>query len=208
MAGRELALGLEMVEHPFQSHLDDYANGKLALDELTERVEWSSRWGYDFALYRPLFELARSRHLHLLGLNAPREATRAVAKKGLRRLDPKTRESIPQDLDLHDNAHRSAFDAAMAQHPHGGNRERLYSAQVVWDETMAAQAAMWLGTRQPARQLIVAAGVAHCKNFAIPSRVTRRLRDCRAVSVLPSRGPPSKTDAVGYDLIMVLGSEQ
>ncbi len=208
MAGRDLALGLEMVEHTFQPELDRYFTGELALAELPDQVEWASRWGFDFALYRPLFELADSQRLPVLGLNAPREITRAVAREGLQGLDTDDRDHIPRWLDFHDEEHRRGFDAAMAEHPHHGNREHLYAAQVVWDETMATQVAAWLAQRQPARQVVVAAGRAHCRYSAIPARVRRRLHDTRVVSVLPTRDPGEAAETTGYDIAMVLGTDQ
>ena len=206
MAGRELGLGLEMVDFTFQPQLDRYTAGELDLTELTAEIEWARRWGFDFALYRPLFELARSRRIPLVGLNARREVTRAVARKGLRGLDHDSRNELPEWLDFEDPDHRAAFDAAMKDHPPGGEPENLYAAQVVWDETMAFHAAAWLRGHQPARQLVVAAGLAHCHRSAIPSRVERRMRGVKVISVVPSVGPPGRDDTLGYDIAMVMGT--
>jgi uncharacterized iron-regulated protein len=51
--------------------------------------------------------------------------------------------------------------------------ERIYSAQVLWDETMAEGASAWL-SGGAGRQVIVLAGNGHCHRSAIVSRLERR----------------------------------
>ena len=63
-------LGFEMFQRPVQGVLDDYVNG--AIDEATmlARTGWKQRWGYDYALYKPMVDLARERGADLLALSA------------------------------------------------------------------------------------------------------------------------------------------
>src|SRR4051812_27140982 len=81
--GRRMALGLEMVQRPFQGVLDDYAARAIDAPTLLSRTGWRDRWGYDFALYQPIIDLARDRGLALVALNAPRELVKRVARVGL-----------------------------------------------------------------------------------------------------------------------------
>lgn len=173
---RPLALGLEMVTRPFQAALDDYRTGALDEAGLARALDWERRWGFDFAMYRPLFVEAHDYGLGLVALNAPREVTRAVARRGLEGVDEATRAWLPT-IDLTDAAHRRFFEAAL---PAGHAADRLYAAQLVWDETMAetAAAAMAGGA-----QMVVVAGNAHCHARAIPARIERR-RGGRVVSIL------------------------
>jgi uncharacterized iron-regulated protein len=61
--------------------------------------------------------------------------------------------------------------------------DRMYSVQVLWDETMASGAADWLA-RDRARQMVILAGDGHCHDSAIVARLKRRgIAD--AVSVRP-----------------------
>jgi uncharacterized iron-regulated protein len=68
--------------------------------------------------------------------------------------------------------------------------ERIYAAQVLWDESMAEAASAWLkagrGAGQPAsrRQIIILAGNGHCHESAIVRRIERR-GAAAAVSVRP-----------------------
>lgn len=245
---RTLALGLEMVQRPGQQTLDDYSRGALDEARLAEVLEWRTRWGFDFAMYEPLFHTAHEHGVRLLALNAPKELTRAVAKMGLAHLSPEVQDSLPE-LDLKDEGHRRFFWAAMgfgAQGPephdphhgpepddphhgpephdphhdphhgpephdphhapphdphhdttHGmhGAAERFYTAQVIWDETMAEGAAAWLTDDQ--RQVMVIAGNGHCHQSAIPSRVKRRRPGAATLSILLQSGdvplPPHAT---------------
>jgi uncharacterized iron-regulated protein len=169
---RPLAIGFEMFQKPFQGVLDDYAAGKIDEPALLTRTAWAERWGYDFWMYRPMVELGRQ-GLSLLALNAPKEITRKVSREGLDALGPAEKASLPE-LVLDDGDHRAWFKDATASH--GGpaeNFERFYTAQVIWDETMAETGAKWLAGG-PDRQLVVLAGIGHCMEAGIPRRLKRR----------------------------------
>lgn len=167
-----LVIGLEMVQHPFQRHLDDWVAGNLDENALQVRVEWDSRWGHDFALYRPIFELARSRQLPMVALNARAEVTRAVGRGGLASLSEADRASLPE-LDLTIAAHREMVMTAMGAGAHHGNPDDLYAAQVIWDETMATHVAGTLRAGSP--RMVVLAGAMHVRSgLGIPRRGARR----------------------------------
>jgi uncharacterized iron-regulated protein len=83
-------------------------------------------------------------------------------------------------------------DAAAPPHAHEPAKapaaidEDIYTAQVVWDETMAETAAAWLATASAGgrRQIVILAGLGHCQDAAIVARLRRR-GIARAVSVQP-----------------------
>ena len=195
--GRKLALGMEMVQTPFQGVLDDYAARAIDEAAFLSRTGWSDRWGYDFALYRPMLELARGRGVALVALNAPRELVKRVSRVGIDKLDPGERARLPE-LVLDDAQHRAWFEGVMADmgggdSPHGPSPhaassgampddevhagvappfEQIYAAQVVWDETMADSAQRWLGAGGDG--MVILAGTGHCHDSAIVRRLTRR----------------------------------
>jgi len=176
-AGRRLALGLEMFQKPYQPPLSGFVQGSLGEAELLTQSDWSERWGFDFALYRPLLEAARDRRLDALALNAPRELTRKISRTGLESLDAAERAELPE-LNLDDVAHRAYFTQAMSGHPmpaNGPKMENMYAVQVVWDETMADTAARWLTAAGPDSHLLIIAGSGHCHRNAIPARLARRV---------------------------------
>ena len=51
--------------------------------------------------------------------------------------------------------------------------DRIYTVQVIWDETMADTAAKWLAA-QPDGHLVILAGNGHCHDSAIVGRIKRR----------------------------------
>ncbi|HVV87302.1 MAG TPA: ChaN family lipoprotein, partial [Kofleriaceae bacterium] len=71
--GAGLAVGMEMVQQPFQGVLDDWTGARIDDAALLSRTGWVERWGYDFAMYRPVLALARTRGAALVALNAPSE---------------------------------------------------------------------------------------------------------------------------------------
>jgi len=256
--GRTLALGLEMVQRPSQSALDDYLRGDLDEARLAEVLEWRERWGFDFAMYEPLFHTAHEHGVRLLALNAPKELTRAVARMGLDHLPPDVRSSLPE-LDVHDEGHRRFFWAVMGfgdapsdmhqgdphtsphhdphhsdphtkphhdpqasphhdpqapKNPHhdaphqgmGNAAERYYTAQVIWDETMAESAAAWLSDET--RQIMVIAGNGHCHQSAIPSRVKRRKPEATTLSILLQTDDVPLPPHTTYDFVIQLAAPQ
>jgi uncharacterized iron-regulated protein len=175
--GRRLGVGLEMFQKPYQPALSGFVQGSIDEAAFLVQSEWSERWGFDFALYRPLLEVARERRLDALALNAPRELTRKISRSGLASLDATERANVPE-LVLDDAAHRAYFDHAMSGHPmpaSGPKMDNMYAVQVVWDETMADTAARWLASAGPDSRLLIIAGSGHCHRRAIPARLARRV---------------------------------
>lgn len=206
-AQRPLGVGFEMFQRPFQPALTGFVAGTLPEEQFLTDSEYRERWGFDFALYRPLLATAREFSLEALALNAPKELTRKVGRGGLAALDASDAKQLPE-LDLGNAAHKAYFDAAMGDHPMpagGPSLENMYAAQVVWDETMAETAARWLARSGGTSQLIIFAGAGHCHHTAIPARITRRV-NLPVLSVTPVMRSelPELEDRQLYDWLIVL----
>jgi uncharacterized iron-regulated protein len=190
-----LGLGVEMIQRPFQGVVDDWVAGRIDDKALLSRVAWEERWGYDFALYRPMLRRTVDAGGPVLALNASRELTKKVSRQGLASLSAEDRAQLPT-LVLDDAKHRAWFDGVMAAmggaHGHGRKdrtkqggtsdepdaearamADRIYSVQVLWDETMADVAARWLAGAAD-RRLVILAGNGHCHDSAIVGRLRRR----------------------------------
>ncbi len=181
-AGVTVAVGLEMFQRPFQKVLDDYAAAAIDERVMLARTEWRDRWGYDFALYRPMLAMAQARKLPILALNLRKEITKKVGKQGIAGLTDEERAGLPEVV-LDDAAHRAWFNEIMSGHPGGEVKESVYEAQVLWDETMADTAARWV-VGGDGRKVVIFAGNGHCHDSAIVRRMSRRGVDS-VVSVRP-----------------------
>jgi len=195
-ANERFALGLEMIQRPFQGVLDDYAAKRIDATALQARSGWEERWNFDFGFYGPTLDVAVAAGAQLLALNAARELTKKVVRKGLDSLTPEERAQIPE-LNLADAKHRAWFDALMdsmggtsahskqpepeapAESPHDApppampSADAIYTVQVIWDESMADGAAKWLAAN-PTGHVVILAGNGHCHDSAIVARIKRR----------------------------------
>jgi uncharacterized iron-regulated protein len=197
------ALGMEMFQRPFQGVLDDFAAHRIDENALRSRAGWEDRWGYDFAYYGPTIAAAIAGHTALVALNAAKELTKKVVHHGLDSLSPDEKAQVPQlDLDdaahrawfdalMEDmgggEAHGSAHDNPHASHPEKAestedgsgdspampSADRIYTVQVIWDETMADTAVKWLAANKDSH-IVILAGTGHCHDSAIVNRMKRR----------------------------------
>lgn len=172
-----LALGLEMFFTPFQPVLDAYVAGEIDEPTMLEKTEWATRWGFGWEMYAPMLRLCREKKLPVIALNAPKEVTRTVSRQGLDALTPEQRASLPP-LDMTDGAHRAFVKAATGAHGGGMKAdafERMYTAMVIWDETMSSNVAAWLEKAGPGSRMVVVAGNGHIADrYGIPARAARK----------------------------------
>lgn len=175
--GVPLAIGLEMIQRPFQQALDAYVAGRIGETEMLRRTEYFERWKFDFRLYRPIFLFAREQGIPLVALNAPVEVTKAIGKLGLDGLSPELRRQLPRDFDRDVAGYRERLEAVFSGHPGGKKKdfEHFIDVQLAWDETMAETAANYLRAH-PRRSMVVLAGAGHVvEGTGIPQRLERRL---------------------------------
>ena len=179
-----IAIALEMFQRPDQSVLDQYIAGKITEEQLVEQSDYEERWGFPWEYYAPILRFARANQLPVLALNTPTEVTRKVASSGLESLTPAERKYIPPLSEIRtDNAdYRQMVQKTYEQHHQSGHGnsssfERFFTAQVLWDETMAEAIAHFVQAH-PAHQVVVLAGQTHIVyGYGIPSRVARRLNN-------------------------------
>lgn len=98
-AGQRPAVGLEMLPHDrYSRELNAFVSGTMGFDDLPAALEWQRSWGYDIALYKPVFETAAAHGLPLYGVNIENDLRRAVSRKGLEGLDRKERAALPSRI--------------------------------------------------------------------------------------------------------------
>lgn len=185
----DLAIGMEMFQRPFQQILDAFIEGSLDEREFLRKSEWFERWRYDYRLYRPILQYALTNRIPLVALNASAEIRKRVSAVGFDGLTAEERSQIPGDIDRSDTTYTERLRSVFSQHMGSGKRsfDHFLDVQLLWDETMAETAALYLKSN-PGRKLVVLAGSGHLKYGAgIPQRVARRVAVESAI-VLPATG--------------------
>jgi uncharacterized iron-regulated protein len=80
--GANLVIGFEAFPRRLQSVLDDWVAGKLTDEAFLKASEWRQVWGYDAALYMPLFQFARLNRIPMIALNVERKLVSQVGQQG------------------------------------------------------------------------------------------------------------------------------
>jgi uncharacterized iron-regulated protein len=161
-SGREVTIGMEMFTRDNQGSLGGWPLGEWSQEEFIEKSNWKTQWGFDYALYAPIFSASRTHGLPLVALNLPRDWVRRVGRGGPGALTPEEARWAP-DIDTSNESHLKLFTAMIGGHPLEGERGRnMYAAQVSWDEGMAQTAHEWaLANPNPKRVMVIIAGSGH-----------------------------------------------
>jgi uncharacterized iron-regulated protein len=177
-----VAIAMEMFQRPAQPILDRYVAGKITETELRQQTEFDRRWGFNWEDFVPLLRFAKTNRLKLIAINTPTEITRKVAKQGLESLTGQDLQYIPpiDQIDPSNTKYRDSILASYQQHmgkaPIASKSfDRFYTAQLLWDETMAERIANFV-KQQPDYRVVVLSGRAHViYGYGIPDRVRRRM---------------------------------
>jgi uncharacterized iron-regulated protein len=199
--GRDVAIGMEFFQQPFQPALDAFVAGEIGEAELLKRTEYFDRWRFDYRLYRPILRFAREHRIPVIALNLPKEITDQVGVGGMASLSKAQAAQIPADIDRDDEVYRARMKAVFAMHPKDKHSdfERFLDVQLLWDEGMAARAAAYL-REHPGKTLVVLAGTGHVDyGQGIPRRVARRI-DVPAATVVSGAERPFDPDLADFIL--------
>jgi uncharacterized iron-regulated protein len=178
-----VAIGVEYLEQRFQPQVDDYIAGRITEEEFLRGTEYYQEWGYDYRLYAPIFRFAREQRIPVRALNVPVALASAVAKVGVAGLTAQQHASLPEEIAPADEDYRSRLREAFAAH--GAAKPQAFDhfveAQLVWDESMAANAAAYLNAN-PGRRIVILAGSGHLAfGSGIPKRLERRTHATYAI---------------------------
>ena len=139
--GRQVIVGFEMFTRDNQRNIDPWTAGKYSEQEFIQESDWKKQWGFDYSLYKPIFDVIKQRGLRMAALNVPRDWVRQVGRKGPSAITADQKSWVP-DLDLTNKDHRELFTAMMGGHPDmpAEQLNNIYAAQVTWDTGMAKSA--------------------------------------------------------------------
>lgn len=191
--GRPLVVGFEQFYRVHNPILEQYVRGQISLPTLLRKTDWESTWGYDAALYAPLFAWCRAHGVQMVGLNVPRSMVTYVSQVGLNGLSPELRSYLPKDMDVTNSAHYKLFVQLIGVDSHAlGSRSddmretlrKWFEAQCTWDEYMAETVRQTCESMPDAR-VVALIGSGHVEGrVGFPNRIEKRL-DERPLTIVP-----------------------
>lgn len=181
--GLHLALGLEQIEARHQPAVDRFNNKQLDFDGLAKEIAWEKQWK-NYEQYRPLCEAAQKHDIPVIGLNAPAEIIRAIARGGgIDSLTPEQREQLPSEIVTDDPAYEKLMNLMLAVHMTMDPKKLrpIFEAQVARDETMATNIAKATHSSEGSiRTVLVVCGRGHISyGLGTPDRTRRRLPEVK-----------------------------
>lgn len=187
--GRMPAIGLEMVPVDKQPVLDRFMAGEVTPVDLEKELEWKTIWGYPYALFEPLFEMASQNGLPLAGLNAPKRVTAKASREGLDALSAQDRAFFPSRVIPHLPEQREELLTVFEQHESLLDEtrfEQFLLVQSVWDSMMAEQVVAL--SKRSNRPVVVVAGAGHVDmGRGVPRRIAMLDPGASVVTLVPLR---------------------
>lgn len=197
--GSKIAVGFEMLNQTLQPVLDEYAAGAITQEEFLNRVNWQKEWGFDFNLYKPLFDFIAEHKLRGLALNVPKKIVGKIARTGLDSLTPEEKAFLPEKVTV--TQHKKYNDYLKATFGSHGDSpmakmftiENYLASMAAWNEGMGNKVAEFLNAN-PGWSVLVIAGNGHViYNAAIPASVKARVKDVRQASFYTEGEPCPET---------------
>lgn len=115
-SGQRFSIGLEMLPVTSQPVLDRFNARRITAEDLGEEVDWEKLWGYSYALYKPIFELAEKFDLPVVGLNIPRQTLVTFRDKGNEALSEADRNALPRRIIPASPAQKAALAIQVGLH--------------------------------------------------------------------------------------------
>lgn len=194
-----LGVGMEMFQRPFQKEIDRYFAAGSDEKQFLLATEYDKRWGFDWALYRPIVEFCRKNSVPLAALNTPKELTSRIAKVGFAGLTVDEKNQLG-DIDFQVKEHRDYWFEKLSK-LHGNvkateeQKERSYQAMTVWDGYMAASAAQFQ-INGSFKRMVILAGSGHIDHgFGIPHRAAKITGGRVATLHIETGSPPAQAAA-------------
>jgi uncharacterized iron-regulated protein len=149
----DLVIALEMFPRRVQGALDRWVAGELDEQAFLRESEWREVWGFEPALYLPIFHFARMNRIPLVAVNVSRSLTRAVSEKGLAAVPLAEREGVGDPAPalpayenmlfeswrdhLPDDAAHGSLDRSERTDRNQPEFRRFLESQLVWDRAIA-----------------------------------------------------------------------
>jgi uncharacterized iron-regulated protein len=145
---QNMVIGFEAFPRTLQPILDRWTRGELGKEKFIRLARWNEVWGYDSALYMPLFNFARMHRIPMRALNVERSLIQKIGRNGWASISTNQRlgisspkppsrgyvQSLTDTFSMHGNSNKKG--AA----PSETDKKKLthfIEAQTFWDRAMA-----------------------------------------------------------------------
>jgi len=172
-----ISTGMEFFDYTKQNHVDDYGLDKIDEQSFLKLVGWGK---INFDFYRFQVRLPYYSGGRTYGLNIPRAVSSQVAKGGLESLTEEQKKFLPPNFTLGSDTYLERFREVMGDHVPKEKIMNYFTAQSLWDDTMAWRAALAM-QENPNQLLVVIVGDFH---VAYQDGLVARLRARGAQNIL------------------------
>jgi len=203
--GRNVVLGLEMFTWPSQMNLNPWTMGYWTEAEFIENANWKVEWGFDYSIYKPVFDVVKQNRIPMIALNSPRNWVKQARTQGYDSLPADVKALVPP-LDLSNKNHRMVFTSLMGGHGSemDSQMDSFYTSQTFWDTAMAASAVRASKNRPKNTIFIVLAGSGHALyGQGIDYRITQQTGQKVFTMIGIELEIPTKVSSTLGDVILV-----
>ncbi len=158
-AGLNVSVGLEFLNYPDQSFVDQYVNGEITEAAFLNLTAWQQGFNFDFYKKQLLFPQA-NRGEFSIALNLPRFISSKISRSGIESLTSAELALLPPNFSVGRDSYKERF--AVAAGSHCASLDRCFMAQSSWDDTMAWQAVQFLA-KHPNQVLVIIVGEFHAQ---------------------------------------------
>src|SRR5262249_61762429 len=89
-----LGVGMEMFQRPYQNVVDRYLAGSVDEAVFLEDTQYQKRWGYEWALYRPIVDFCKRNRVPLAALNVSEELRGRRSTDGCEKLSAEAKNNL------------------------------------------------------------------------------------------------------------------
>jgi uncharacterized iron-regulated protein len=155
-----MAIGFEMFPRRIQPVLDAWVAGEMDAATFVEKSEWETVWGFDPAIYFPLFHFCRQQNVRMLALNCHRPLVTRVGKDGWDAIPVEERDGVTPSKPATPAHRQYLYDLTGSLAGAGGPPrvatsamdpayDRFVRAQQTWDRAFACNIANAVNTPEP-----------------------------------------------------------
>ena len=185
--GLKVSVGMEFFSYPDQALLNLYRAGQLEEGEFLKDSHWGAM---DFSYYRDQVHFPNGKKGGMtVALNAPRSLVSKIGKTGLESLSAEEINLLPPNFHVGRDSYRTRFFENVPHQVPKDAMDRLFTAQSLWDDTMAWKAKEFLDAH-PDQVLVIIVGEFHVQyGGGLPDRLRARgVSSVLAFSQVDTRG--------------------